>query len=243
LIWSGEEQAFVDYDTHLIHLFADQAALALHGLNLHLRSRELAIEQERQRLARDLHDTVTQSLYSIGMAAQASLRLLNQEPNSKLLQPLQHIHTLTQTALSEIRKQIHGLHPTSLTNQSLGDALKQYCASLSQQYDLVITFEIDPELGLSIYQRENLYSIAKEALWNVIKHAGDPRVKIVLRKEAEQIVLLIIDQGTGFALSNSKQSETIGLRSMRERAELIGGSFELRSQPGWGTQIAVRVPM
>jgi PAS domain S-box-containing protein len=242
LVWSRYEQAFIDHDTHLIHLFADQAAIALHNANLRIRSRELAIEQERQRLARDLHDSVTQSLYSIGIVAQASLRRLDKEANIGLRESIEYVHMLSQTALAQIRERLHNLYPTPLTNKTLGEALRQYCDTLSKQHDLTVELVTDSKLRLLTHQRENLYHIAREALWNIVKHASATYAKVILKQEVNQIILLIMDEGQGFVSSTSSIDEMIGLRSMKERAELLGGSFELQSEPGQGTQIIVRIP-
>src|SRR3712207_6290053 len=101
---------------------------------------------------------------------------------------------------------------------------------LSEQYGLTIDFTADKDLKFSIYQRENLYYIAREALWNIVKHAGPTQVKVQLMKRVNQLVLSIADQGPGFALSAAQRGEMMGLRSMEERAKLLMGSFEIHSE-------------
>jgi PAS domain S-box-containing protein len=243
LLWSKKERKFTDRDSYLAHLFADQAALALYNARLHIENRKLAVEQERQRLARELHDSVTQSLYSIGMVAQASLRLLDKTRESKLEDPVKYIHQLSQVALAEMRERVYDLHPTVLKERELPRVLEGYCEMLSEQYGLTIDFKTEDNLKFSLYQRENLYYIAREALWNIVKHAGPTHVKVSLSRESKQFVLLIVDQGPGFALSSSQRTEMMGLRSMEERAKLLMGSFEIQSSPGTGTQITVRIPL
>lgn len=242
LVWNKRKQLFTDHDNRLMGLFADQAALAWHNAHLHTKNRELAIEQERHRLARELHDSVTQSLYSIGMAAQASLRILG-KANSGVHEPIEHIQRLSQTALTEMREQLHNLRPSVLANNGLVEVLDQYCDSLSEQYGLDIEFVAHLQPNLSIYQQESLYYIAREALWNVVKYADASRVRVVLEQDTDQVILTVLDEGTGFAPLVLKDSETMGLRGMRERAKLLGGSFELYSQPGQGTQVTVRIPL
>jgi PAS domain S-box-containing protein len=240
LIWSEREQFFIERDHRIISLFADQAALALNNAHLHVLNRELTIEQERHRMARELHDSVTQTLYSIGMAAEASLRLMKQKNKAEIQQPVEHIRALSQVALQEIRERVHNLHPTMLTEKTLPVILEGHCHVLREQYGLHVDLAIDPALPLTIYQRENLYYIAKEALWNVVKHAGGAEVKVSLTGEADQIILSITDKGPGFV--TSAPTEMFGLRSMEERARLLGGTFELCSELGQGTRITIQVP-
>lgn len=242
LLWTEKERNFTDRDNYLAHLFADEAALALYNARLHIENRKLAVEQERQRLARELHDSVTQSLYSIGMAAQASLRLMDKGQESKLEDPVKYIHQLSQVALAEMRERVYGLHPTVLKERDLTQALQGYCEMLSEQYGLTVDFAAEDNLKFSLYQRENLYYIAREALWNIVKHAGPTHVTVRLNKESKGFILTIVDQGPGFALPDSQRTEMMGLRSMEERAKLLMGSFEIHSEPGTGTQITIQIP-
>jgi signal transduction histidine kinase len=241
MVWSEREHNFTEQDGRLMSLFADQAALALHNAHLHRQNRQLAVEKERQRLARDLHDSVTQALYSIRLTAQASLRLLDQDTSDRLREAIEHIQSLSQAALIEMRKQIYHLHPTHQAAEGLVEALGQYCDLLRNQYSLAIDFTAGPEPSLSIYQRETLYSIAKEALWNIVKHADATQVNIVLMRENNQVILSITDNGVGFDPLFIR-AEAMGLRSMEERAKLLDGDLELQSQPGQGTQLIVRIP-
>jgi signal transduction histidine kinase len=244
LIWNKREKAFTRHDSRLMGLFADHAALALHNAHLHGRNRQLAIEQERHRLALELHDTVTQSLYSIAMAAQTSLKLLGQaDTNGMARDPIEHILALSQTALAEMREQLYSLYPTVLREKGLVGALAQYCDGLRAQYPLTIEFTTCPEPAFSMHQRETLYYIAREALCNVIKHAGARHVDVSLTTERDQVLLSIEDDGAGFDPSVFAQGETIGLRNMKERTKLLGGTLELESNPGQGTQLTVRLPV
>jgi PAS domain S-box-containing protein len=243
LIWSEEENFFIERDSRMIALFADQAALALNNAQLYALSHRLSVEQERQRLARDLHDSVAQSLYSVGMAAETCLRLLNQRGKAGLREPVTHIHELSQVALREIRERVHQLYPTTLIEKSLKENLEIYCQNLRRQHGLNINLVINSALRLSLYQEENIYYILKEALWNVVKHAAETTVEVKLVKAGDQIILSVIDQGPGFKKETIVMEEMFGLRSMKERANLLGGSFEIHSQPGSGTQIIVQIPI
>lgn len=241
LIWTEKDQVFDAYDIRLMNLFASQAALALHNAHLHARNRQVAVEQERQRLARDLHDSVTQSLYSIGLAADACSRMLQQGTYSRLQEPFQHIHTLSQSALMEMREQLYQLHPTIL-NEDLVEALSRQCRMLSQQYSLAIDFKAAVKTPLSHSQGDALYYIAREALWNVIKHAKASRIEVTLARENDHLLLSVIDNGIGFDSSSIKEGETMGLRTMQERTKELDGVLNLQSAPGHGTHLTVRIP-
>ncbi len=244
LIWSSDhEQNFTEHDSRLIGLFADQAALALQNAHLYARNRQLAVEQERHRLARELHDTVTQSLYSISMAARTSLKLLGQpDANDKIQKPLNHISILAKRALTETREQIYHLTPTSLAEKGLIEALTQHCSLLRNHYDLAIEFAAGSGLSFSMEQQKALYYIAREALWNVIKHANATRINISLIGEGNQIELCIIDNGAGFDPSICVQSETMGLTNMKERIRPLGGTFKVQSKQGQGSKVIAQIP-
>lgn len=243
LIWSERESRFTKQDNRVMTLFADQAALALNNARLHALNQQLAIEQERHRLARELHDSVNQTLYSIGMAAEAALRLLDRKTTTEIREPVLHIHQLAQTVLKEIREQVANLHPAIFTDKTLTELLVAHCTLLREQYGLAVELAADPSLNLSLYQRENLYYIAKEALWNVFKHAPGVQVFVSITQTAHQVTLSIVDNGSGFVVTPKVELEMYGLRSMRERAALLAGSFDLDSRPGQGTRITVQIPL
>ncbi len=243
LIWSEQEQHFSEQDDHMVALFADQAALALSNAYLHALNRHLAIEQERQRLARELHDSVTQTLYSIGMAAGATLQLIDQKMKKDIRTPVLHIHQLAQLALKEIREQVTNLYSSAFADHTLAELLEAHCHLLREQYGLAVELKTDPDLKLSLYQRENLYYIAKEALWNVVKHAQGAHVDVSVTQAAHQATLSIVDSGPGFDVATLVEPGLYGLRSMQERAALLGSSFDLESKPGQGTRILVQIPV
>jgi len=243
LTWSEQEENFGPNDCRLMDLFADQVALAIYNAELYARNRRLAIEQERHRLARELHDTVTQSLYSIAMAAKTSLKLLRQaEPEDRLQYPLEHISMLAKNALTEVREQIYHLSPTSLVEKGLVEALTHHCNLLKQRYSIAIEIAAASEISLSMDQQEVLYYIAREALWNIIKHAEATSIDIALTDMNNHIALSIVDNGIGFDPSEVLSTETMGLKNMQERIGSLGGAFELQSKPGEGTRISVRIP-
>lgn len=243
LLWSKSMDFFKARETPMIHLFANQVALAVHNADLHIQNRELAVQQERYRLARELHDSVTQTVYFIGMAAQAALKFTEQKQDDRATKTVELIHALSRTALTEIRNNLHELNPTVIDKKRFGTILKHFCESLKEQFDLNVVLKIDPAVELTGNQAENLYSIAKEALWNVVKHADTNQAEVVLTKNSGAVILTIEDKGSGFNFSPSSTIATIGLRSIKERVELLEGSLTIKSKPGWGTQIEVSVPL
>lgn len=243
LIWRENKPSFAGRELRMLDAFASQAAIGLDNARLYTHNRQLAIEKERHRLARSLHDSVTQSLYSIGLAAQAALRLLQQNGAHKTREPIEHIHLLAKRALSELREHLYHLHPTVLQKQDLVEALNRHCRQLSTLYALDIVFESNLQAVLSISQQDGLYYIAREALWNIVKHADATKVNLMLTEEDNRVILSIADNGIGFDPAAFAQEETMGLRSIQERAKLLGGTMEPQSQPGKGTQLVVQVPI
>jgi two-component system sensor histidine kinase NreB len=186
---------------------------------------------------------VTQSLYGIALAAQTSLKLLDQPSvDGEIRGALEHIQVASRTALTDMRDQLSDLHPTALTTGGLMEALAQHCAVLGEQYALAIEFVADQEPPVSTCQREALYYIAREALWNTVKYAGAKRAHVWLTMESKQVALTIMDDGAGFDPTIFARTETTGLRNMEERAKLVGGTFELETQLGRGTRVTVRIP-
>jgi signal transduction histidine kinase len=240
-IWSQHSHAFTGQDERLMRLFADAAALALHNARLHAQNRQLAIEQERHRLARDLHDSVTQSLHSIGLLANALIKLPEEDMSKQARDSLAYIYDLSKAALVEMRQHLYQLQPAE-PSENLVEALSQYCQTLKKQYALDIDLEISLTSPLSENQSSTLYYIAREALWNIIKHAKANHIVVKLSQDGDQIMMIVQDNGVGFDLTSSSRTEEMGLRNMEERAGLIGGTFKLKSEPGQGTELVVWLP-
>ena len=243
VMWSSKSVVLSPYQTQLMGLFADQAAQALYNAHMHAQNRQLAVEGERHRIARELHDTVTQSLYSISMAARTSLKLLeNGRQVKKLDLPLRHILTLSNNALVEMREQIYHLSPTELTDKGLEGALASHCAQIEDRYGLKIELIIPTNFSLSIDQQVALYYIAREALWNTLKHSGATHVQIQLEEDELNMHLTIQDNGIGFDPSIAARQENLGLNNMKERAHLLGGYLEIQSGPDQGCRISAHIP-
>ena len=235
---------FGDGHLALAMAIADQAALALHTAQMHARECQAAIEHERHRLGHELHDGVNQYLYSIGMAAQAVLKLLDQaDIDGQTRDLVQEIHATSQVALADIQEKLYNLHPTSLGNRKLTETLAKHCEMLRSQYALDVKLVTDPELALSPCQREALFHVAREAMWNIIRHANASHAEIWLNRQNEHVVLCIADDGVGFDSAALAQEETIGLSTMRERLQLVKGTLELESGPGVSTQVTAPIPI
>lgn len=243
LIWFDQAQVFTQHDIHMMTLFADQAALALNNAYLYAINRQLAVTQERHRLARDLHDSVTQTLYSIGLGAETALELLNRKRSQDIHEPLTHIRQLSQIALREIREQVHQLYPATFAVKTLPELLEAHCTLLRQQHGLMVNLVLDPTIKFSIYQRENVFYLAKEALWNVVKHAQGAQVRLSLTRTDQTATLSIADNGPGFVTAAAGETGLYGLRGMRERAALLNATFALDSHPDRGTRITVQIPL
>jgi signal transduction histidine kinase len=205
---------------------------------------QMAVEQERQRLARELHDAVIPSLYSIGMAAQTSLRRLNcSQTDAAVREGLDQIRAVAQTALVEMRDTLYDLHPTALSEKGLAATLAVHCETLQSQHSLAIDFTARQVPLLSACQREAMYYVAREALWNIVRHADARRVEVSLTRQNGHLVLHVADDGRGFDASIFARRESIGLRNMEERLAMVNGRLELQSALGIGTEVTARLPL
>jgi signal transduction histidine kinase len=141
-----------------------------------------------------------------------------------------------------MREQLYNLYPTALAEKGLAGVLEDCCNELKTRHLISVTLTVTSEPELSMFQKEALYYIARETLWNVIRHSNAKSVTVSLAEENNHVILFIEDDGGGFDMSLISSQETFGLKSMRERARHIGGTLELDSRPGEGTRIVVRVP-
>ena len=241
LTFSYQEQ---DVDTRhhadLAMALANQAALAIENARLYEQVQNQAALEERQRLARELHDSVSQALFGIGLGARTARTLLDQEP-SKATAPLDYVLSLAEAGLAEMRALIFELRPESLAEEGLVAALEKQAASLRTRHGLLVETDLGPEPEIPLERKEVLYRIAQEALHNTIKHARARTVTICLAATPHTIDLVLSDDGNGFDPAGNFPGH-LGLRSMRERVERIGGTFGVASAPGDGTRIQVSIP-
>lgn len=237
----GEPGHFSPFHAKLALAFANQVAVALENARLYTASQRLGILEERQRIARELHDSVSQALYGIGLAARtAQARLARGEPE-RAADPIATILSLAEAGLAEMRALIFELRPDSLEEEGLVAALAKTAAGLQARYELQITTRLDQEPVLSLEAKEALYRVAHEALNNTVKHAQASGAEIVLTQAPDVTRLVIRDDGAGFDAGRAYPGH-FGLRSMRERVERLGGTLTIESAPGAGTTVHAAVP-
>jgi signal transduction histidine kinase len=204
---------------------------------------ELAAAQERNRLARELHDSVTQTLFSLTLTARTTRALLTRDP-SRMEEQLDRIHDLAQDALAESRSLIAHLRPKTMTAGGLVNALRQHVADRRDRDGLAVTLDIAGERRLPADTEEALFRIVQEALSNVVKHARTDQAEVTLRLESDQVSVQVQDRGVGFDLDQAEaRVGHLGLTSMNERVKLLGGTFSIESQPQAGTSVSVVIPL
>lgn len=214
-----------------------QASAALQLIEAQVK---VAALEERQRLARELHDSVSQALYGIALGAKTARTQLERDP-AKVAEPLDYVLSLAEAGLSEMRALIFELRPESLQNEGLVAALNKQADALRARYRVEVVAVFDGEPDISIDRKEALYRIGQEALHNVAKHAKATRVNLSLCQKDGQVILEVRDNGRGFDAQVEFPGH-LGLHSMRERVEPFGGSLLIESQVGAGTIIRAQLP-
>jgi signal transduction histidine kinase len=198
-------------------------------------ARNLAVAEERNRMARELHDSISQGMHGIVFSLHSLKRRLDGDPNSEEI--LGHLEATTQSTLQELKRLIMELTPSPLENSSLAEALKLHCELFAQRLQMELNLDIKYEGGLSPEQEEAAYRITQEALSNIQQHAGATRVEQRLTQSENRVTLRIKDNGRGFDPAGHNKGH--GLRNMATRARQNGGEFHLESHPGKGTVIKV----
>jgi signal transduction histidine kinase len=215
--------------------------VALENARLLSEARGKAALEERQRLARELHDSVSQALYGIALGAKTARTLLDQNPRLAG-DPLDYVLSLSEAGLAEMRALIFELRPESLETEGLVAALEKQAAALGARHEIGVQTVLCDEPQTSPETKEALYRIAQEALHNTVKHARASNAEIRMECYPDKITLEISDDGVGFDTSGDFPGH-LGLRSMRERAERLGGTLEVESAPAEGTRIRALMPV
>lgn len=234
---SDRLNAFDDSDLVTMQSLADQAAVAIQNARLYTQAQQAAMLEERQRLARELHDAVTQTLFSASLIADVLPRTWEKDPQ-KGRQQLEEVRLLTRGALAEMRTLLLELRPEALADARMDDLLGQLGRVLTGRTDAQVTLESEGQAPLPPAVKAALYRIAQEALNNIARHADATQVEIRYHEEAQLARLSIRDNGCGFD-ANSVVRDHFGLQNMRERAAAIRARLGITSQPGAGTHIVV----
>lgn len=233
---------FSDGDQELIETFAAHAALALENARLHERSRELSIVEERNRLARELHDAVTQKLFGLVLAAESGAALLHQDVGQAGAQ-LQLVRELAREAMEELRSVIVHLRPAALESQGLAVALGKHVDVLRRTHKREIELQVGGDAPVAAAVEGDAFRIAQEALHNALRHAQAARIEVTLHTEPGRLELTVTDDGVGFEpAAAGVRSHRLGLTTMAERARAAGGTLEIASAPGSGTTVRLEVP-
>ncbi len=232
---------FTDEDEELIELLAAHAAIAMTNARLYEETRELSIVAERNRLALDLHDSVSQKLFGLLLSAQAA-ELLFERDLTGAREQVAKLPGLAREALDEMRALVFELRPPDLERDGLGGALRKHIEVVRRIQQHEIELEIDDELPADPARDGDVLRIAQEALQNVIKHADARQITVRLHADDGRLELEIEDDGAGFEPATAGiRARRLGLTSMEERAHRVGGTLEIRSTPGVGTRVRLEV--
>jgi len=234
---------FTEEDVPVMSLFANQAAMAIEHARLQQQAEQLAVLAERQRLARELHDSVTQSLYSVTLYADAAALALAAGKSDVTASYLHDLQETAQEGMRDMRLLIFQLHPPVLEAEGLVAALQARLAAVEGRAGVQIEFRVEGERRLPIAIETELYWIAQEALNNVRKHAAARHVTVHLHFSAATVCLEVQDDGVGFDPGAVPAERRGGLRTIAERTAQVGGKLTYESTPSAGTRVKVEVAL
>jgi signal transduction histidine kinase len=241
--------AFIHSDPHYYHqeqanlalAFAQQVAVAIENARLYEQAGQLAVLEERQRLARELHDSVSQVLYSIGLGTKTARAALDHNP-TQLAEALDYVNRLAEAGQVEMRALIFELRPETLRTDGLVAALEKEVAVLQKRHQLDVQVHLCPEPPVSLTIKETLYRVSQEAIHNIVKHAHATQASLSLEYSENRVCLEISDNGIGFD-PMAEYPGHLGLKSMRERAAQCNGQVQIDSAPDNGTKVRLIIPI
>lgn len=244
-IQSEKVNQFDQTDLDIMQLLANQLAVAIENARLYEQAGKLAALEERQKLARELHDSVSQALYGIALGTRTARTVverstLDESLRASLDEPLEYILSQADAGMAEMRALIFELRPESLQTEGLVAALRKQTAALQARHQIPVTVSFGAEPELPIAQKEMLYRVAQEAMHNIVKHAQATRAEVRLHSQNGRVILEVADNGQGFDLTQEFPGH-LGLKSMRERVERAGGMLTIASDVGSGTRIQVKI--
>jgi signal transduction histidine kinase len=240
-VQSSELNAFSEEDQQVVQSLGDQVAVAIENARLYERSRELGVLEERNRLARELHDSVTQSLYAVSLYGDATDRQLKSGQVDMAAENVRKLRSTAREALGEMRLLVFELRPPILQEEGLVTALETRLEAVERRVGLQTAFHVEGKSRPPPEVEEGLYRIALEALNNALKHAGARSITVSLKLDPRTASVEVVDDGIGFDPMAGCKSGGMGLRGMAERAEQMGGRLNVESEPGVGTTVRVEV--
>ncbi len=232
---------FTDDDRRLIQHLAAHAAVAIENARLYERSRELSVVEERNRLARELHDSVTQTLFSLSLIAESAAQLSDVDPEQAKEQ-IRTVQRLAGEAMQEMRSLVFELRPAELEQDGLVPTLKKHVEVLERVYRKDIDLAVERECRLPLRFERELFRIVQEAITNALKHSEAERLEVRIDMPDGHAKLAVRDFGIGFDVAEAKRrSRRLGLTSMEERAQALGGTLAVDSRLGKGTTVTLEV--
>jgi PAS domain S-box-containing protein len=229
-----------DAETAFLKIVADHAAAIAENARLFTDAQAHVALEERQRLARELHDSISQSLFGIALGARTAREHLDRDPSAARA-PLEYVLQLAEAGMAEMRALIFELRPESLEKEGLVGALAKQAAALRARHGITVDEVVDAEPEAPVVVKEALFRIAQEALNNIAKHARASHVELRLTSSGEALVAEIRDDGAGFD-SGAQFPGHLGLQSMQERASRLGGNVQIISSGGQGTIVRATIP-
>lgn len=234
---------FTEDDERLVDMFALHAGIAIENARLHEELQRLAVVDERDRISQDLHDSIIQSLYALGLSLEDLPDMFADDRAEAIVRVERAIDSIHAT-IRDIRNLILGLRPSLLQDLELDEGLHTLANEfrLNTMIDLELLLPDDLP-AVSAEQTDQLLHITREALSNVARHSGASRAALTLTVEGGTLSLVIGDNGRGFHMAETRRDGHHGLANLQSRAEVLGGSLEVKSEPGAGTQVAARIPL
>ncbi|MGB2694067.1 MAG: GAF domain-containing sensor histidine kinase [Dehalococcoidia bacterium] len=230
-------------DQVTIEMLAAPAEVAIEMTRLYERSRELSVVEERNRLARDLHDSVSQTLFSMLLTAEAALLVVDSDPETAKRE-LVNLRDSSRTAMREMRALIFELRPADLEEEGLVATLEKHAEVLRRTTGFDVAVRSDGYQPQPVDKELAVFRIVQEALNNAIRHSGAREVEVAVAQRGGTVTVVIADSGVGFDASDSHVSgRRLGITSMKERAKELGGKLSLESGSGEGTRVVLEVPV
>ena len=239
---TSKSEGFDEQHSRMLSLFGNQAGLFLENSRLHENERDVAVLEERNRLARELHDSVTQVLFSLTLNLEAAGGLLEKKPE-KAATLITRSGEMAAEALAEMRSLIFELRPSALQEKGLAMALTNHVNLFRRRSGIEVSLTLEGEERLLPDQEFCLYRVAQEALTNASKHARARQVNVCYSVEPGLATLVVEDDGIGFDPDASRRSNSFGMIGMKERLVAAGGTLRIASAPGHGTRIEAEIPL